>query len=202
MRKSTEARFERSLKAALTKHQLVRVTRSRIEDGYMDGRVVAVGGELVVLNLVSDDLVMNGYIALRLADITSVKAPAPHAAFIEKVLVARSQRDAPLALAQPISWWSILETAAVGWPLVAIHKEDEESGTILIGQIIGSTSSEAVSLRLLSADGRWKGSRAQRVALNDVSRIDFGGLYEEALAIGVGLIKRPRRRLPATKRVR
>jgi hypothetical protein len=160
----------------------------------MDGRVAAVRDGLVVLALIGDDIVPNGFVVLRTADITFVKYPAPYAELVEKVLGVRGGEQRFSLPSKPMSWGGVLESAAKYWPLAAVHTETAQPDVVFIGQVTSIPSEGAVmSLRLVGPDGKWK-KKAMAIPVGDISRIDFGGRYEEALAIAVGLAPKMKRR--------
>jgi hypothetical protein len=189
MKMASEQKVERSLRRAQANAALVRVERADIEDGHMDGRVLGVGRGIVVLHLIDDNVLANGFVVLRTVDITSLRVPAPYATFVEHVLRRRGGEQAlPARLPAPLSFESIVDYVQGYWHLVSLFTERSKPDVFNVGQVIGSLDEQRrVSLRPVGPDGRWSRKKPISIAMDEISRIDFGGLYEEALAIALGL---------------
>jgi len=200
-----EHKLERRLRRAQADARLVRVERSGIEDGHMDGRVLGVGPGLLVLRLIDDNVVANGFVVLRTVDITSLKVPAPYATFVEQVLQHRGGEQAlPGRLPAPLSFESMVGYADKYWPLISLFTERSKPDVFNVGQVIGALDERRrVSIRPVEPDGRWSRKKSITIAMDKISRIDFGGLYEEALAIALGLApKKTRTARKVSKRTR
>lgn len=87
---------------------------------------------------------------------------------------------------------TILESVSAISPLVTLHREEVDPEACHIGQVIGTNRTQ-VALLEISPHAVWE-QTAATYALREITRIDFGGSYEEALLlVGGGL--RHRRRL-------
>jgi hypothetical protein len=131
---SSLGKVERALQRGLSGRQFVRVERHRLEDGHMDGRVLAVGRGLVVLALINDDVLPDGLVVLRIPDITAIHSPAPYAEFLEKALSLRGRQPASWlgsAASAASSWSSVLAYAAEHVPLVSVHTEEIDPDVVL-----------------------------------------------------------------------
>ncbi|MDB4988290.1 MAG: hypothetical protein JWN04_3468 [Myxococcaceae bacterium] len=180
---------------------LVCVERKRlVDEPGIVGRVLALGEELVVFSLISDDIQPNGFVVLRVADITSVRSPAPHAAFKEKVLAVRGRAPRFAAPSKPLSWRSLIDHAAPRWPLLAIYTEVKKPDVLFIAQVSKmSLEGATVSTRLVAPGGIWN-KRQKVFRMADITRIDFGGRYEEALAIALGLLPKARKKKTTSRK--
>jgi hypothetical protein len=157
-----------------------------------------VGPDLLVLRLIDDNVIANGFVVLRTLDITSLQVPAPYATFIEQVLQRRGgERAPPGRLPAALSFESMVSYAARYWPLVSLFTERSKPDVFNVGQLIGVLDERRrVSIRPVEPGGRWSRKKSIMIAVDKISRIDFGGLYEEALAIALGLASKKTRRAP------
>lgn len=171
------------LVAAQASRTLVRVRRS-VEEGWAAGWVVGVGPQLFALSVVSDSILFNGFQVFRIRDVSSVEVPSPHAAFIETALRLRGQiapQDPPIDLSD---LQSALTSASAAFPLVAVHQEIEDPDVCFIGTV-QQIADGKLFLKTVSPDGQWDGEQ-ETITVSDITRIDFGGLYEQALSLVAG----------------
>jgi hypothetical protein len=166
------------LTSARTQRTLVRV-KSSVETGWADGFVVDVGRDFILLCLVADLIVYNGFQAVRLADLSEVQAPGPHAGFVESALALRKETRPPDPQVDLSSLESLLRSASATFDVVTIHREIVDPGVCYIGAV-EAIGKEGATLRVLDSDARWDEER-EIVPLADITRVDFGGLYEAAL---------------------
>ena len=168
-----------TLTSARVQGTLVRVYSS-VESGWAEGFVVDIGRDSLLLCLIADLIVYNGFQAMRLADLSEVQAPAPHAEFVERALALRNETRPPDPPVDLSSLESLLWSASAIFDLVTIHREVVDPGVCYIGSV-ETIGREGVTLRTLDADARWDEER-EIVPLDDITRVDFGGLYEAALS--------------------
>ena len=164
---------------------LVRVERDTVEPGAAaTGYVVAVGPEFFLLQLVADDINFDGFQAMRIAHLTTLEAPHDHVEFIERALEARGSNAPPIPAVDVTSLRSLLVSAGQAFRLVTIHRELIEPDACHIGAI-EFANDEAVRLREIGPDAEWD-EEIEEYALDDITRVDFGGRYEEALLLVAG----------------
>ena len=169
-----------SLENAQAEQQVVRITREAFESQGELGYVEALGEEWLLLGLISDDIWFNGFTVVRIADISEIEAPHECADFIEEALRLRDEVSA----APGVSLTDIgaaLRTAGRLFPLVVIHREVAEPETCRIGRVQKVTK-DSVSLLEIGPDAEWE-TEPSSFALEEITRVDFGGGYEEALAL-------------------
>jgi hypothetical protein len=77
-----------------------------------------------------------------------------------------------------------METAARRFPLVTVHEENKNSEVCWIGRPVGFERA-SVELQEVTPAGRWS-PRTRRYQLRSITKIDFGGGYEAALAAAAG----------------
>jgi hypothetical protein len=126
-----------------------------------------------------DTMELNGYSVIRNADVRKWRPRGPK---------TFPQRAAKLKGIEPVfpagvslaSWREVLETAGALFPLLALHREKINSRTCHIGRV-RSLTEKVVSLKEIDADALWRETRRYR--FRDLTKVDFGGGYEEALTI-------------------
>ncbi len=82
----------------------------------------------------------------------------------------------------------LIRTAGKRFPLITIHREKADPGVCHIGQVTG-VSSTSISILEVTPDAEWERSPTV-YRLNQVTRVDFGGPYEDALALIAGHVSR------------
>jgi hypothetical protein len=157
---------------------LVRIVSS-VEPGWTEGFVVDVGREFVLLCLIADLIVYNGFQVVRLMDLSDVQSPAPHAEFVERALALRAEHRPVDPAVDLSSIERLLRSACATFDVVTIHREVVDPGACYIGAVEAISEGNA-TLRVLDPDAQWDEER-EIVRLADVTRVDFGGLYEVAL---------------------
>lgn len=178
--KKNVARKRDLLRAARAAGTLVRVTRT-VEESWAEGYVAGVAEDLFLLCLVSDDVVFDGFQAFRLADVVDVASPAPHAQFVERALHLRGQARPADPAVDLGDLRTLLTSACQAFPMITLHREVADPDVCHIGVVEGFAR-EAVTLREVDADAGWVAERGV-YALSEVTRVDFGGRYAEALAL-------------------
>jgi hypothetical protein len=166
------------LSAALESGELVRIKRE-LETGWANGYVIALGRRWIVQLVVGEGITFAGYQAFRLKDVLALAVPAPNAAFVEKVLRKRKLRRPASPRLDPSSTAALLHSANACYPLVTVHCEASAPGVCHIGQVIATTRT-VVTLHEISPDATWD-TELLSYPLAEITRIDFGGPYEDAL---------------------
>jgi hypothetical protein len=138
----------------------------------------------VVLQVVSAQIMLDGYRILYVADITNVEVRCRSGPFIERALALRKQVPSPLTDLDLSSVATVLLSAGRRFPLVTIHGERICRSACWIGQV-SSLTTKTVTLHKIGTNAEWYGE--SRYRLRDITRIDCGGQYEDALALVAGL---------------
>jgi hypothetical protein len=172
------------LRQAARELALVRIERS-CDPKPLPGFAVGLG-EWVLLHVVDPDpMILNGYTAVRLRDVRKVVLLAvEHDGFMVKALRARRIRPKRQPQVSLQSVRTVMETAARRFPLITIHEEKKNSEVCWIGQPVGFHGAR-VEMHEVSPAGRWA-TVASRFSIRSITKIDFGGGYEEALAAAAG----------------
>jgi hypothetical protein len=166
------------LAAALRSRTLVRFSRP-FENGRVRGFVVSIGPRFFALAIVSDGIRFDGFQCFRLSDVRELRVPDPWADFTKKALKVRDERAPKKPRVKLESSESLLVTAGRRFPLVTIHREIVAPDICQIGRVEGVVKRR---VRLLEIDpGAVWDAEATEYRLSEITRVDFGGDYEEAL---------------------
>jgi hypothetical protein len=183
--------LQAQLSRALATRTLVRIERS-VESGCVDGYVVAVAKKWLVMLVLGDGVTFVGYQAYRLTDLAVLTTPAPYAAFQEAVIRKRKlPRKTPRGL-QLFSTGALLSSANEKFSLISIYCEEKDPDICHIGRV-ATISRTSVMLNEVTPNAAWK-SGLSTYPLAQITRVDFGGPYEEALALVAGSLARELRR--------
>jgi hypothetical protein len=174
----------RGLKAklaiALAERTLIRIVRKIDETKHYDGYVVALCGDWILMAAINDAIRPNGFDALRLKDVSEYYDPAHHAAFVEAALAKRKIRR-PEVLDIDMTDAKSIVAGANKYPLVTIHREIADPDVCHIGRV-SSFTKQRVLLLEITPDATWE-AEPTPYALSEITKIDFGDPYAEALAL-------------------
>jgi len=164
---------------------LVRFSR-RFESASIHGYVLDIGPEFFLLALVSDRIWFDGFECFRVKDVRDVRRD-PHAAFAETALKLRHEQIPEISPIELDSVKQLLLTANRLFPLLAIHREEADPHVCHIGHVV-AVNRGSVTLQEISTDATWDETPAS-YSLNEITRISFGGDYENALHLVGGSFK-------------
>lgn len=165
------------LEDAVRDHRLVRLSR-RFEHSAIRGYALEIGPIFFLFTLVSDRVHFDGFECFRVKDIKGIK-PDPYATFVEAALKKRRERRPRKPSVNVASIEELLLSASRAFPLVTIHTEVGDPDVCWIGRILGVNRGR-VSLLEINPDATWDNRPAEH-RLNDITRVNFGGEYEDAL---------------------
>ena len=164
--------------SALRDKCLVRFGRP-FDAGWVRGFVLDVGPQWFLLAVVGESVTLNGFQCSRLSDVRNLEVPDPYARFAEVALKKRRQRLPKKPRVSVADTADLLLTASRLFPLVTIHREHVNSDVCQIGRIVGLDNG-AISLLEINPDATWE-TKPVQYRLDEITRIDFGGGYEDAL---------------------
>ena len=164
------------LAEAMRDQIFVRFSR-RFEKQAIRGYVLGIGPKFFLLALVSDRLWFDGFECFRVSDVTHVKLD-PYAAFAEAALKKRGEHK-PKKHVSVASIEDLLRSAGRAYPLVTIHREQVDPNVCWIGRVLG-VSRGRVSLLEIGPDATWEDAPTE-YRLNEITHVNFGGDYEDAL---------------------
>jgi hypothetical protein len=183
MRKTRPRSFR--LEDAVRDQCLIRLSR-RFEDSSIRGYVLEVGPSFFLFTVVSDRVHFDGFECFRVKDLKGIK-PDPYTTFVESALKKRRECRPRKPSVNVASIEELLLSASRAFPLVAIHTEVKDPDVCWIGRILGVNRGR-VSLLEINPDAAWD-NRPTEHRLNDITRVNFGGEYEDALHLVGGAPK-------------
>lgn len=161
----------------------VRVRRWIPSADRVDGFVVDLGPDWVAL-VPLHGFILNGWCLLRVKDIQAVSIRPDPDALEVRVLKARGQWPPRVPDVQLDDLPSALCSAAAAASLITIHTEFDRPDACWIGSLL-SVEGGMLSLLEVDDEGEWE-RKPRAFDLDDVTRIEFGGDYEEGLALAAG----------------
>jgi hypothetical protein len=170
---------------ALRKKLLVSFASS-LDRGTVNGYVLDIGPRFFLIALVSDGLRPNGFQCYRLSDVRKLRVPHKYARFHEAVLKKRGIRFPKKPHVDLSNLAKLLLTANRAFPLVTIHREKVDASVSWIGRVVDIRKGW-VTLLEIGPDASWD-DRLEIYRLSEITRVDFGGDYEDALQL-IGLEK-------------
>jgi hypothetical protein len=165
--------------------------RSRIKGaGRTIGFVVDFSPDWILFHVLNTDVFeLNGYTAIRSGDVKNYRA-FDRGEFWQNRAVGQFKlnpvRPPGISLT---SLSDLLESIGRSYPLITIHPEKVKPDVCYIGPLL-SIAKATFTIDDLDCNAEWSGPR--RLRFSDVTRVDFGGGYEEALAATAP--KRPKRK--------
>ena len=169
---------ESGLQRAWRTRQFVKFTRP-FENGSVDGYVLAIGPQFFLLALVEDNAWFNGFQCIRISDVRRLQVPAKYAAFVKSALKKRGERMPKKPRVTVASLEELLWSANRAFPLVTIHRERADPDVCHIGRVT-ALGKGRLSLLEIGPDALWDKEICE-YSLKEITRVDFGGAYEEAL---------------------
>ncbi len=186
MRRLALPMVRRQLQAARRARRLVRFSR-RFEDATVRGYVLDVGPRLCLIALVSDRMWFDGFQCFRISDVRDLRAD-PYRRFAEAAMKRRHERFPRTPRVSLSSVEELLLSANRVFPLITIYREQVDPRVCYIGRVLGVENGR-VSLREVKPDASWR-NEPTTYRLNEITCVNFGGDYEDALA-GVSGAQRP-----------
>jgi hypothetical protein len=173
--------MRRNLENAQADQSVVRITRGAFEEQGELGYVEVLGEDLLLLAVISDDIWFNGFAVVRIGDISELEAPHECADFVEEALRMREESVSSAPEVSLADIGSAIRTAGRLFPIVVIHREEVEPDTCSIGKVLKVTK-DTVTLLEIGPDAEWE-AEPSSFSLEEITRVDFGGGYEDALAL-------------------
>jgi len=166
--------------------KLVKCARTCLEDEgcYDIGYVVDANDRYVLLHLVSENIRLDGYVVLRMQDITDVTCDFENYEFIEKALGMRKMEPERPVLVDLNSIETVLRSIEENFRLMVVHRESSDENERFAG-MVETIGGKTFTLRAMDEKAKWSGSK--RIRFDEVTRIEFDGGYETALAQVAGI---------------
>ncbi len=175
------AKMKEKLERFTAGRQLVQITRRLKGADRLEGFLVDQGERWILLHLVTPHgFSLDGYVALRSVDIKSCKRwGAEHGSFPSRCLEYFGEIPVVPTGLDLARTHRLIGSAATRWPLLTLFVEIEDPDVCFVGQPV-SVSSRHLHLLPISPEAEWQ-EEPIRYDLRDITRIQFGGRYEEAL---------------------
>lgn len=173
-------RILKSLMRLVGNKVIVNLWRETLDPHRMTGYVVDLDSDFVVIHVRNDYILLDGYSVLRVKDITRVEEKPKFVDFYMEALKLRGYAPKRPVGIRLTCIAAILESVNKHYPLVTIHREKIVKDVCSIGRIEKLTDKSLI-LQWLTPGAQWDGY-SPRYKLKSITRIDFGGLYEDALA--------------------
>jgi len=158
---------------------MVRFER-RFDPHSTTGYVVGVGAHLFLLVHIDDSIRFDGFQVHRHRDVRKLRAE-PNASFLEAALKRRRAVRPAKPRLRLHDIRQLIRAAGRHFPLLAIHREQVDPDVCQIGAVM-DVGERRVTLREIRPDGTWR-SELDHYALREITRVDFGGSYEDALHV-------------------
>lgn len=165
------------LNAAMRDGVLMRFQRP-FEAGSVHGYIDAVGPAFFAVAVVSDRVRFDGLQCFRLEDVEGL-APDPYTRFVEAALRARDEVRPQAPGLNLDSLPDLLISAGRIAPLVTIHTEADDPEVCSVGRVV-SIEGGILWMLEIGPDAVWDADPTAH-RLGDITRVDFGGDYEQAL---------------------
>lgn len=158
--------------------KVVDFKRSKIDEHDLRGVVLAYSDTLTLLNVLDDDFYFNGFTVFRNSDVTHCKAYDDKDHFVNRALRLKSEKPQRKPKVDLTDWKALLISAQALFPLITIHQEAIANQVCYIGRLTSMTE-KMFSMYEINTNAEW--DRTYRRKLIDLTRVDFGGGYEDAL---------------------
>ncbi|GAA2497549.1 hypothetical protein [Streptomyces gobitricini] len=170
----------RRLDRAVRTGTLVRVRRSIPRSDRLEGFVTGVDTAWTLIARCVDTR-LEGWTAVRTTDIVEVRRSGDEKCLTIRALRRRGQW--PVRMPEPTvrldGLPALAESACAGFGLISLHTERNVPDACWIGAL---TELRRASLRLreVDTDARWR-EDVSKFRFEDITRVEFGGLYESTL---------------------
>lgn len=190
MKRASRKEVDAGLRRALRSKDALRIER-RFRNESVDGVVVALGDEWLLVHELDDGWRLDGWCAIRRADVTGFADKPWMPPFVRRVLAARKERPTAPRGIDVSSTEALLDSLERAAQLCMVFRERSGRDAVDVGRIVARNQTE-VTLRALLPNGEelpWLvGLRSTAL-----TRIDFGDAYLDALELGA-----PKRRARVT----
>jgi hypothetical protein len=166
---------------AMYKHylnQIVDFRRPKLDEGYLRGFVLDHSDNLTLLNVIDDNFRLNGFTVFRNSDVTGYRNYDSKNYFLNRALRLKLIAPEGKPRVDLTNWKTLLRSAQKLFPLITVHRETISDGICFIGRVV-SVSDKMFTLYDIDPDAEW--DRPYRRKLSDLTKVDFGGGYEDAL---------------------
>lgn len=175
-------------------YDLVEMNRKPIDPEPVWGFVLQRSKDLILLQVAAVDVVcLNGYSVFRNSDVRRLKV-LPKDEFLIRALRLKDIAPSEPCGISVASWSQLLESVDHKFPLFTIHRERINNDVCNVGRL-AAIYTASFALKEIDPQARW--TRSRKYNYEDLTRLDFGDGYADALA---ALATMPVRKRPAEVR--
>lgn len=169
-------------KRIIRSQYLVRFSRKPIDESALYGFVLACSETLTLIHILeTSTYTLNGYSVIRNEDVSLYAVyDRPDYYFDSRVLKLKGIKPEPKPNISLASLSDLLTSIDKLYPLITIHREGINNDVCFIGRL-ASITPKTFTLYEIDSCAEWDG--LHRYRFTDITRVDFGGGYEEALAL-------------------
>lgn len=169
-----------TLAGALQAGQMVRIITKSAPDEKLDGYIVSLSETFVLLHVLDGGhhMTLNGYVALPINEIKRVRVLDDYDSFSDRALKLKGIFPQPQPDILLLDFPGLLSSADAHFPLISLYQERLDRGCCFIGRV-QKLAKRSVRLHKINPAARW--IETEKFFFEDITRIDFGGGYEEAL---------------------
>lgn len=166
------------LKRQLAKNRIIEIDRRAVSKELTTGYLVGLSEQFLMLHLITDDYLLNGYAAFPLAEIKRYRLVTNWNRIAARAMAARRLPPVPQPKIALTDIQSLLISANKLFPLITIHRERIADDACWIGKI-GKMTERTFELHEIDPAARFDVTRRYR--FSDITQVAFGGVYERAL---------------------
>lgn len=175
---ANSAAWLKGLRQCSTRKRLVEIDRKPLSSCSTSGYVVGISDSFVIIHIVTDDFLLNGYAVYPISDIKRYRVVTKWNRIMNRALRARKLGPVLQPKLSLVNARSILESANRLFPLVTIFRERISRDKCWIGKVASATE-RTFQLSEIDPGARFDVTRRYRFA--DITQINFGGEYERSL---------------------
>jgi hypothetical protein len=175
----------KDLRLAMRTDWPVRIVRKRLKkDDDIDGYVLQVGPDWVLLAALSQTVYLDGWEVVRISDINEVEFRSEESRrYIDRAvgeLAADGRAPGELSVTSLGRSRATLRSMVKAAPLLTFHCEARYPGEMYVGSVL-STGKKKLRVQFIDPSGEWD-DYVRGFRLADVTRVSVGGRYNDALA--------------------
>ncbi|HMV48975.1 MAG TPA: hypothetical protein PLD20_28585 [Blastocatellia bacterium] len=159
-------------------NQVVDFKRPKIDGYKLRGFVLDYSDSLTLLNVLDDNFYLNGFTVIRNSDIAGYRAYDKDDYFLNMALRLKAIKPMRKPKIDLDNWATVLRTVQERFPLLTIHREAISSNVCYVGKLVSITE-KTFTLYDIDPDANWDRPHLRKLA--DLTKVDFGGGYEDAL---------------------
>lgn len=163
----------------IEKEWLVKFDRKPMSKDMLYGFILAGNNEFLLLNFFDDNSFnLNGYTVIRHKDIKRFSVYNSEEYFLSKFIELKKIKPKFLSDFSIKNWKDILISAGRQFPLITIHLEKISDKVCYVGSL-AATKKKGFSFNEIDSEATW--TETFKYKYKDLTKIDFGGIYENAL---------------------